>query len=186
MNDTDLAEQIKHGNKNAFRFLMEKNQNLVWGLIYRMVKVREDAEDLYQEVFIRVYKDIKYYKGNAKLSTWIGSIAFNVSTDYLRKKGRTKNREAEDEKVLLKLESEVRDPHNILERNHMKKQMQQLINKLPEKYLSVITLYHLKEFSYLEISEITEMPVGTVKSYINRGRALLKKMIEKNSPELIA
>ena len=86
MNDTDLVNQIRKGNNNAFGYLIENYQGLVWHMVLRMSGNTSIAEDLYQEVFYRVYKNINTFKGNSKLSTWIGSIAYNVTSDYLRKK----------------------------------------------------------------------------------------------------
>ena len=90
MNDEDLIQQIIRGNTIAFRHLVDKYSNMVWFLVLRMVKQHEDAEDLCQDIFLKVYRDIKKFRGDSKLSTWIGSVAYHTATDYLRKKGREK------------------------------------------------------------------------------------------------
>jgi RNA polymerase sigma factor (sigma-70 family) len=184
MNDEDLILQIQRGNNNAFRHLVDKYRNMVWYLVLRMVKNREEAEDLSQEVFIRVYKNLSKFRGDSKLSTWIGSVAFHVSTDYLRKKSR--------EKVFItgepsRLEISLPDresPFEVLKKEDIKELVHKIIEDLPLQYRTVITLYHLEQFSYNEIAEITGMPEGTVKSYINRGRSAIKEALTKLVPDM--
>ncbi len=184
MNDEDLILQIKRGNTNAFRHLVDKYSNMVWHIVLRMVKQQEDAEDLCQEVFVRIYRSIGKFRGDSKLSTWIGSVAFNVSTDYLRKKGRNKVLFTDDTARLEISMTEPADPLRTLNRDEMKDIIHNIIEQLPVQYRTVITLYHLEQFSYSEISEITGMPEGTVKSYISRGRAAIKENLLKQVPDL--
>ncbi len=91
MDDASLIIQIRNGNSGALRFLVDKHKNLVWHMVLRMVNQSEDAEDLCQDVFLRVFREVKNFRGDAKLSTWIGSIAYNVCIDYLRKRGGKKS-----------------------------------------------------------------------------------------------
>jgi RNA polymerase sigma factor (sigma-70 family) len=87
MDDASLIIQIRNGNTGALRFLVDKHKNLVWHMVLRMVNQAEDAEDLCQDVFLRVFRDIRTFRGDAKLSTWIGSIAYNVCISG-RREGR--------------------------------------------------------------------------------------------------
>ncbi len=181
MNDTDLIQQIRAGNTHAFRHLIDKYGNMVWSLVLRMVRQYEDAEDLSQEVFLRVYREIHRFRGESKLSTWIGSVAFNVSTDYLRKKGRSKV-SFHDAEGKFDLPDYQHDPSETLNRDEIKKLIHRIIGDLPFPYRTVITLYHLEEFSYAEIAEITRMPEGTVKSYISRGRSVIREQLKSRIP----
>ncbi len=184
MNDEDLIQQIRKGNRNAFRHLVDKYNNMVWHLVLRMVRQREDAEDLAQEVFIRVYRDIHKFRGESKLSTWIGALAFNVSTDYLRKKGREKVIFTGEPTRLEIAMPETGNPLETLKREDIKAVIHRIIDQLPLQYRTVITMYHLEQFSYTEISEITGMPEGTVKSYISRGRAAIKEKLIRMAPDM--
>lgn len=178
MNDEYLILEIKKGNRQAFRYLVDKYNNLVWHLILRMVSQYEDAEDLSQEVFLRVYRDIHKFRGESKLSTWIGSIAYNAATDHLRKRGRKHKVMVENDAMIPDIQTDdIPTPLDELTREDTKKMIHAIIEKMPVQFRTVITLYHLEQFSYTEIAEVTGMPEGTVKSYISRGRAFIKEKL---------
>ena len=182
MNDKDLLRQLKSGNSESYRYLIDTYRNLVWNISLRMTGNRDVSEDLFQEVFLRIYKDISKFRGESKLSTWIGAISYNVCTDYLRKK---KRREVFDERDLSELSLDIKSDWNTgseVHSNEMKELVRTIINNLPISYKILINLYHIEEFSYNEIAEITGKPVGTIKSYLNRGRALIKNEILKIIP----
>ena len=178
MNDAKLVEQILNGNTNAFRFLVAKHQRLVAHMVGRIVQRQEDVEDVAQEVFMKVYCQLKRFRGDAQLSTWIAKIAYNTSITHIRK--QRKDVLSYDEQPLL-IASEYDDAPNQLQMEHKeaKQYLLELIEELPLHYRTVLTLFHLEEFSYKEIEQITEMPEGTIKSYLSRARKLLKEKLEK-------
>ncbi len=184
MDDANLIIQIRNGNTGALRFLVDKHKNLVWHMVLRMVNQAEDAKDLCQDVFLRVFRDIKTFRGDAKLSTWIGSIAYNVCVDYIRKKGREKVYPTDD---LAPVMREITSPDNTagnLNKTDLKSIVHSVIAAMPVHYRTVITLYHLDECSYREISEITGMPEGTVKSYISRAREIIREKVLELVPDI--
>lgn len=177
MNDADLVQQILNGNNNAFRFLVAKNQRLVVHVVGRIVQQQADLEDICQEVFIKVYKKLKHFRGDSRLSTWIAKIAYNTAISHFRK---NKNEFSYDD--YPELIAGVKDGslnQKRIEKDEAKKYLLELIEELPVHYRTVLTLYHLEEFSYREIEEITEMPEGTVKSYLSRARKILKEKLEQ-------
>ena len=184
MDDKDLILYVNNGNSQAFRFLVEENKNLVWHMILRMVKQTEDAEDLCQEVFMRVFKDIKKFRGDSKLSTWIARITYNVCIDFLRKKGREKLDFTADPGILINNEEEMNTPSQIINIVEIKNLVNSLIDQMPLHYRTVMTLFHLEELSYKEIGEITGMPEGTIKSYLSRGREIIRENIVKIVPDI--
>jgi len=185
MNDEYLILEIKKGNRQAFRYLVDKYNNLVWHLILRMVNQHEDAEDLSQEVFLRVYRDIHKFRGESKLSTWIGSIAYNAATDYLRKRGRKQKVMVDYNDIIPDIRTDdIATPLEELSREDTKKMIHVIIERMPVQFRTVITLYHLEQFSYAEITEVTGMPEGTVKSYISRGRTFIKEKLVTMIPGL--
>ena len=178
MTDAELVQQILNGNSNAFRFLVAKHQRLVLHVVGRIVQRQEDIEDICQEVFMKVYSKIGKFRGEAKLSTWIARIAYNTSISHLRKEDRGEL--SYDERPALVAgqtdESTHRQP---VETAEVKKYLMLKIEELPVQYRTVLTLFHLEEFSYREIEEITGMPEGTIKSYLSRARKILKEKLEK-------
>jgi RNA polymerase sigma factor (sigma-70 family) len=183
MDDATLIKKLRNGEMAAIRFLVEKHQNLVWHIILNMTGKTEDLEDLFQEIFLQVFRGCKRFKAESKLSTWIGSIAHHVCVDYLRKKKRDLNifnefDNGSGDRSYTDWINYDKEDLNILIRNS--------IEKLPVPYRTVIVLYHLDDCSYKDISEITGMPEGTVKSYISRGRQMLRKILEQAVPDLVS
>jgi RNA polymerase sigma-70 factor (ECF subfamily) len=179
MNDAELVKHVSIGNENAFRFLVAKHQRLVMHVVGRVVQQQADVEDVCQEVFMKVFRKIDRFRGDSKLSTWIATIAYNTSISYVRKQGRHREPSYDEDPLLMNLEIEQVFSHKTVEKDEAKKYLLQLIEKLPVNYRTVLTLYHLEEFSYKEIEKITGMPEGTVKSYLSRARKLLKEKLEE-------
>ena len=175
MNESELIRQVQNGNSNAFRYLVSSYQKLVVHITGRVIQNQEDLEDVCQEVFIKVFRNINRFKGDAKLSTWVASIAYNTSLDYL-KKYRKKELNFTDK--LKQIEGDGPVDSQIMEKRDLHRYIREQIELLPLHYRSVVTLYHLEEFNYKEIEEITGMPEGTVKSYLHRARQILKDKLK--------
>ena len=184
MDDVALVNALKAGNTNAFRFLVDKYRNLVWHMVLRMTNRQEDAEDLCQEIFIRVFKQMDKFRGDSKLSTWIGSIAYNACVDHMRKSKREVLSDASSLGPVNMAASDVSPLLNNIDRKTMTKLVHQIIEKMPLQYRTVVTLFHLEEFSYREIEEITGMPEGTVKSYLSRGREIIRQKMTELVPDI--
>jgi RNA polymerase sigma-70 factor (ECF subfamily) len=157
---------------------VSKHQRLVAHVVGRIVQQQEDLEDICQEVFIKVFKTLKNFRGDSKLSTWIATIAYNTSISHLRK-GKYDARSYDGQPGLILGEMDESLNQKIVEREEAKKYLLALIEKLPVQYRTVLTLFHLEEFSYKEIEEITGMPEGTIKSYLSRARKILKEKLDK-------
>lgn len=168
---------------SAIRFMVESHKNLIWHIIISMTGRRNsESEDLFQEVFLRVFKGIKSFRAEARLSTWIGSVAHHVCVDHLRKKKRISSVAIVEADFLpfINVASDWKNDENS-DINHL---LLSAIAKLPADYRTVIVLYHLDEHSYREIADITGMPEGTVKSYISRGRSQLREMLTVVVPDI--
>ena len=179
MNDTELVQQILNGNSNAFRFLVSKHQRLVLHVVGRIIQRQEDVEDICQEVFIKVFRKLKRFRGESRLSTWIAAIAYNTSISHIRKEMRKMESSYDETPSLMKDEKDSGLNQSGVEQQEIKKYLLEMIEQLPLHYRTVLTLFHLEEFSYREIEQITGMPEGTVKSYLSRARNLLKEKLEK-------
>jgi RNA polymerase sigma factor (sigma-70 family) len=184
MDDKTLIRKVAEGDLSAVRLLVENNKNLIWHIIISMVGHNSDCEDLFQDVFLRIFKGLKSFRADARLSSWIGSITHHVCVDYLRKKKIEidfQNSNA-NELQTINLSTDMSWKH--VEKEDLNRLLLVTIAGLPAHYRTVITLYHMDECSYRDISEITGMPEGTVKSYISRGRNLLRESLITLVPDL--
>lgn len=176
--DKELISKILEGNQNAFTLLVKKHERLVYHLVYRIVLDNEATKDICQEVFVKVYLKLEGFKFDAKLSTWIATIAYRYALNYLKKRKSTPVDHIDTLANYEKTSSPLL-PLEALERKDIQKHIQKSIESLPLQYKTVLTLYHLNEFNYKEIYAITGWPEGTVKSYLFRARNLLKVLLEK-------
>jgi RNA polymerase sigma factor (sigma-70 family) len=185
-----LVSKILGGNLNAFKDLVEMYQKLVVHLVFRHISRQEHREEICQEVFIKVFQNLSGFKFQSKLSTWIGKIAYTTTINYLRKEKihgsddiRTSSNNDENEDkyydTLDAIHSDDLSPSETVERQDISKLIHKNIGHLPTPYQTIITLYHLEQMSYQEISEIMDLPEGTVKSYLFRGRKKLKDSLVK-------
>ncbi|WDF56220.1 RNA polymerase sigma factor [Mucilaginibacter sp. KACC 22063] len=176
-NEKELISRIINQDVKAFKILVIQHEKLVVFIISRIIQNNEDVKDLSQEVFIKVYSNISQFKFESKLSTWIARIAYFTAINYV-KKVSGKRGLTDDISNFENLHQTEENPETLLLKKNQSNFIQQEINKLPVNYRTVLTLYHLNEFSYQEIYEITGMPEGTVKNYLFRARKQIKDQLE--------
>ncbi|MBM4765408.1 RNA polymerase sigma factor SigW [Bacillus sp. B15-48] len=178
---TRISEVVK-GDRNAFAEIVELYKDKVFQLCYRMLGNRHDAEDIAQEAFIRAYVNIQSFNQTKKFSSWIYRIATNLCIDRIRKKKPDYFLDAEvpgTEGLTMysQVSSQQALPEDQLESMELQETVQREITKLPEKYRTVIVLKYMEELSLNEISEILDLPLGTVKTRIHRGREALRQQL---------
>jgi len=176
--DQQLIKRIIEGDMQAFKLLIKRNERLVAHMVAKIVSIEEDREELCQDVFLKVYDKLETFNYQSKLSTWIATIAYRTSLNHLQKKKIVTG--MDDEKMLQKQLNRLADTHTpetVMMDQDMKSYIVGLVDQLPMQYRTVITLFHLEEMTYPEIAEITNMPTGTVKNYLFRGRKLLKEKL---------
>ncbi|WP_316572764.1 RNA polymerase sigma factor SigW [Neobacillus sp. YIM B06451] len=175
-------KQIKKGDQDAFAEIVELYKDKLYQLGYRMLGNRHEAEEIAQEAFIRAYVNINSYNQEYKFSTWLYRIATNLCIDRIRKKKPDYYLDAEvagTEGLTLysRIPSDSPLPDKEVEMMELQEAIQGEIVRLPEKYRSVIVLKYIEELSLNEISEILDLPLGTVKTRIHRGREALRKQL---------
>ena len=181
-----LINKILQGNLRAFQGLIEKYQNLVTHIVFRLISNFNDREDVCHEVFIKVYQNLKNFKFQSKLSTWIGRIAYNTAINHMRKERiplyddikPNYDKDTDNEFIsapLNSVQTEYPNPDEVIEKKDRTELIQKQMEKLSAPYRTILTLYHLDQLSYQEIGEIMNLPEGTVKSYLFRGRKKLKE-----------
>ena len=192
MNEKELIDRLKQGNQQALRNIIEEYQDYVYTVALQMVKKKEIAEEVTQDVFIKVYKKINSYEFRAKFSTWLFTIVYRTALNYMEKKkilvavSEFTLPDSEDalmESVQNKYSAESRwqNNENAIESDHQQQQIiYKAIDSLEMKQGIVITLFYLKEFSVNEIADIMQISVNTVKTHLFRGRDNLKKALLKN------
>jgi RNA polymerase sigma-70 factor (ECF subfamily) len=165
----ELIERILAGEKRAYGIIVNKHSRLVSHIIGRLVKNREDAEDVCQEVFTRAYVNLRSFQFESKFSTWLAAIAYNTGINYLQRKKIpvVDNEPGNDISVSFSCDDEY-------ERYDISARLQEEIDRLPAMYGVILVLFHLEEMCYQQIAEIMKIPSGTVKSYLFRGRRMLK------------
>ena len=174
--DQALVSEVLRGNTQAFLRLIRKYERLVAHMVGRLVKHDEEREELSQDVFMRVYEKLADFSFQSKLSTWIATIAYRHAINHLRKKKldftELSGFEAQDTFIATD------NPETVFSEQDSHDFVLGLIDKLPPQYKTVLTLYHIEGMNYAEIGQITEMPEGTVKSYLFRARNLLKERVK--------
>ena len=176
-NERETVTKILNGDMGAFESLVKQYERLVYVVVSRLAPEPQDVEDICQEVFIKVYNSLFRFGFQSKLSTWLARIAYFTGINYIKKYKK---------EVFVNSPEDIEhyhftndNPELLLTKKDAAKYIEQLVLQLPGKYRTVITLFHVSEFSYEEIGEITGMPEGTIKNYLFRARKLLKEKIEK-------
>lgn len=188
--DFRLVELAKKGDQKAYAELMGRYRDAIYFMLLKMVNNPSDAEDLTIEAFGKAFKNISQYTPNFAFSTWLFKIATNNCIDFIRKKrGNTISLDhSMDEEDNLSPSSSIQSDSLDPEENMMNQQkvilMREVVGKLKPRYRKLVELRYFKEFSYEEISQELQLPIGTVKAQLFRARELLFNIL-KNTTEKI-
>ena len=172
-NDSDLVVETLAGRAEAFGTLVERYDRAVYHLCLRTMRDREEARDATQEAFFKAFRALGTFKPGAKFSTWIFSIAYHACCDRLAKLKRFSDSELPDRA------DPTPGPAALAERGDEAQALRQAIEELPEKYRTVITMYHLQGNQYEEIATVLGLPMGTVKTHLFRAKELLRKKLSQ-------
>jgi RNA polymerase sigma factor (sigma-70 family) len=180
--DSQLIQEALAGNDLAYKKLMRKYHDAIFSFIFRMIRNREQVEDLTQEAFIKAFGSLGKFNEEYAFSTWLYKIATNNCIDYIRKRklqvySIDKPIDSKDSDIPFELPDESYEADQDIISDQRAVLLNQAIAKLPEKYRKVIQLRHVEERSYEEIAEKLKLPIGTVKAHIFRARELLYKQL---------
>lgn len=181
--DEILVEKCQNGDKQAFELLIKKYQRRIFHLIYRITQDPTVVEPIAQEVFLKAYRSITSFRGSSQFYTWLYRIAVNTSLSHIKKESVEENRERSLEHDLhasiLQSESlKTEDPEELFIRKEFLKHLLDSLRRLPEDLRTAVILREFSGLNYEEISEVMEIPLGTVRSRIFRARARLREMLE--------
>ena len=184
LSDEDLMARVAEEDERAFAELVRRYQGRITNLVGRILNDRECADDLAQEVFVRVYVHRRNYRRGSKLSTWVFTIAANLAKNEIRRRVRRRNwfsldalQDAlKDSAIVLADTTENRD--RTLEREQLQDTIGRAIATIPEKYRLSLVLRDIEGLAYEEIALVLGIPGGTVRSRINRARSMLKRKLQ--------
>ena len=179
-----LLKRVQKGDLKAFEKIVELYQDKVYGIVYHMLKNKEEAEDIAQEVFIKVYQNMNQFQGKSSFYTWIYRITVNLCFDTLKKDRKMiyldEKRKTENGEIMVEIPSEEKCQEELYEERELQQKIRKCIDKLEPNQKLMIVLRDIQELSYEEISNVTNQKMGTVKSQINRARLKLKDLLEKD------
>ncbi len=182
--DAELIRRCRTGDQRAFRELVRRFERPVFSVLMRVVRRPEDAEDLAQETFVRVYRALDRYDPERPFTAWLFTIASRLAIDHLRRKrvptiSLSQSEPGSSEERTIEIPDPGLQPDEVTSHREEQSRANELIDSLPEHYRIVVVLRHQQDLSYEEIAEALQLPLGTVKARIHRARALLKARIEE-------
>lgn len=184
--DKRLIEQALAGSQAAYGELMTNYEDSIYFLVLKMVRDKEEAEDLKIEIFGKAFLKLEQYTTQFAFSTWLFRIASNHCIDFIRKKRMKtfsidqQDNDSENGSWSLDIRSENKDPEEAFIHQQKVKLMREEVTKLKEPYQELVTLRYFEELSYDEIADQLSLPLGTVKAQLFRARAMLSEMLENS------
>lgn len=177
-NEAQLVKASQQGNQEAFAFLVQKHQRLVFNIVLRMLQDYEEASEISQEAFFAAWQGLPAFRGEARFATWLYRIAYNCALKQLEQHKRERSLQtAMAAEQMLEGINKQKGTEDMLELHALQAIVREQIEKLPDKYRIVLILRHLQEKTYEEMAEILSMPVGTIKTHLFRARHLLKQRL---------
>ncbi len=186
LSDEELVARARKGDRPAFAHLVDRHRVSVFNLTLRIVGNREDAEEAAQDVFVRAFRSLDRFRGDARFATWLYRIAVNVSLSSARRSRRDLSTSSlsepddDDDGLPLQIPDTSANPAERFEQAEFREQVRNLVSALPPIYSAVISMYHIQSLSYDEISEALELPIGTVKARLFRARAALRNLVSRS------
>jgi RNA polymerase sigma-70 factor (ECF subfamily) len=182
--DRMLIRRAQHGDASAFNDIIVKYEKLVFNFAYRLTQNYDDAHDVAQDAFIRAYNALNTFRGDAAFSTWIFRIITNVFLDDRKRKKAhpvqsiDEHSSPDDDQASMQVVDPGPTPEEIVAARERQALLAKAIRSLPDFQRTMVVLYHLEHKSYEEIADIVGLPLGTVKSRLNRSRLALKEKLQ--------
>ncbi len=187
--DAELVQQILQGDRRAFGVLVQRHQKRVFALVSKLVRDQNEVEDVAQECFIRAYKALGTFRGEAQFSTWVYRIVYNTCLTRREQQARRQDREISMFVESDESDDEMRDfedeegplPDEVFEATDIRERLLKHLDSLPVHYRAVLVLCYYEERSYQEIADALELPMNTVKVHLLRAKKRLKKLLVEDA-----
>lgn len=186
--DFMLVQKAREGDQKAYAELLGRYRDAIYFMLLKMVNNPSDAEDLTIEAFGKAFKNIGQYTPNFAFSTWLFKIATNNCIDFIRKKRAATisldQSNDDPDTTTVTIQSDTLDPEEHMINSQKVKLLREVVNKLKPRYRTLVELRYFKEYSYEEISQELELPIGTVKAQLFRARELLFNILKSTSSSM--
>jgi RNA polymerase sigma-70 factor (ECF subfamily) len=186
IDDAALVRETLAGHQSSFQLLVERHEARVFALLRHYVKNPVELEDLAQETFLKAFKRLDSFEGQASFYTWIYRIAVNTALDHLKKKSRSPIASTDDPEVLAdpqQVDARICAPHAALEREEIACATQAALAKLPEIFRTVLILREFEDMAYQDMADLLGISIGTIESRLYRARARFKAALLELHPE---
>lgn len=187
--DLTLVKRVKTGDQRAFKLLVERYQRKIYAVALGMVKDKEEALDISQEAFVKVYKYLDHFKGDSSFYTWLYRITVNICIDALRKKQALRGEQVELDEAVKMDTAEANigalgsrlgtNPQKSALRKELAEKIQQALETVPEKHRAILLLREVEGMSYEDLSRTLEIPKGTVMSRLFHARTKVQKILSE-------
>ncbi|MEN0051098.1 MAG: sigma-70 family RNA polymerase sigma factor [Bacteroidota bacterium] len=176
--DHIIIQKVLRGNQQAYEVLVRRYQDYVFTVVLRILKKREVAEEVAQDVFIKAYRTLRSFKGNSKFSTWLYTIAYRSAIDEARKKKYSIDTLDAEKSALQIADAYDQSPIAKTQQSSLKNVLEEQIQQLKTEDAAVVTLHYFQEKSVKEVAEITGLSLSNVKVKLYRSREFLKKRLQ--------
>jgi RNA polymerase sigma-70 factor (ECF subfamily) len=170
--DEDIIKEVLNGNIESFRYIVQRYENKIFSIGVRFTKNEDDARDFTQNLFLNIFRKLDKYKGSAPFKHWMVKIAYNMAVDSVRSSRETYEL---NENVFI---SKYQDQENYNFRNEIKKILNEAVSDLPENYKICVDLFFYWGLTYENISEVTGIPVNTIKSNVLRSKKIMHSKLK--------
>ncbi|NOK57288.1 MAG: sigma-70 family RNA polymerase sigma factor [Chloroflexi bacterium AL-W] len=185
---TEMIQRAQAGDNEALSQLIMSQQHYVYSIAMSVLKNPEDAADLTQEAFIRLFRALPQYNGESRFTTWLYRLVVNLGRDELRRRGRqvpvippVADEEEIDPVTSIADDDRWADPASALNSKELRQEVQHALNQLEEHYRLVLTLYYFDDMRYNDIADVLGVPLNTVKSHIRRGKERLAVLLQAHA-----